>query len=220
MSIQDEVNRNYDEFKKLLPSLLPLHRDRFALMKDGKILSFFSTMDDARTAATQFIPIKYIRFNKLATFPSTLDSIQVPSLSINYIPAVGPLLQVIVLAPSAGTQPTIPPPSFMALIDTGASHTAITSKVINQLNLNPIGKQPVGGVHGMQPTNLYSFQVGIPFPTGPVTAGGLVNANVVAFPVSGTEFISGGNFDVLLGRDVICQGVFTLSFDGHAILSI
>jgi predicted aspartyl protease len=53
----------------------------------------------------------------------------------------------------------------MALIDTGASSTCLTAKVINQVGLSPIGKQPVGGVHGQRPTNIYNFQVGIPFPT-------------------------------------------------------
>jgi len=53
---QAEVDRNFEEFKKLLPSLLPVHRDRFALMKDGKILAFFSTVQDAAQAAEISIP--------------------------------------------------------------------------------------------------------------------------------------------------------------------
>lgn len=114
----------------------------------------------------------------------------------------------------------VPPTTFMALIDTGASHTSLTAKVVSHLGLTPISKRPVGGVHGQQPTNIYHFQVGIPFPTGPINASGTISVKLIAFNVSGSEFVSAGNFDVLLGRDVICQGVFSMSLDGHAIFSI
>jgi hypothetical protein len=109
----------------------------------------------------------------------------------------------------------------MALIDSGASHTAISPKVVQDLSLTPIGKQPVGGVHGNQPTNLYQFQVGVVFPQSQLPSG-LVNVNMVIFAVTGSEFIppNPGVFDVLLGRDVICRGHFSMSFDGHAILSL
>jgi hypothetical protein len=48
----------------------------------------------------------------------------------------------------------------------------------------------------------------------------VVSANIFQFAVMGSEFISAGNFDVLLGRDVLCLGVFCTSFDGHAVFSI
>ena len=53
--IQAEVDRNYEEFQKMLPGLLPVFRDKFALMKDGKILGYFSTAQDAAQAAQTFI---------------------------------------------------------------------------------------------------------------------------------------------------------------------
>jgi hypothetical protein len=53
---QEEVDRNYEEFLKLLPSLLTTHRDKFALMKGGKILGFYSTANDAAVAGETFIP--------------------------------------------------------------------------------------------------------------------------------------------------------------------
>jgi hypothetical protein len=107
----------------------------------------------------------------------------------------------------------------MALIDTGASHTAITQKVINALNLNPVGKQPVGGLHGAKPTTLYQFTVCLIFPQSQL-ATGVMQAQVTPFDVTGPEFISGGAFDVLLGRDILCRGHFSMSFDGHAMFSI
>jgi hypothetical protein len=53
---QAEVDRNYEEFRKMLPTLLATQRDKFALMKDGKILGFYSTAGDAAQAAQTFIP--------------------------------------------------------------------------------------------------------------------------------------------------------------------
>lgn len=52
---QTEVDRNYEEFRKVLPNLLVTHRDKYALMKDGKILGYYSTAEDAAVAAQTFI---------------------------------------------------------------------------------------------------------------------------------------------------------------------
>jgi hypothetical protein len=48
---QEEVDRNYEEFRKMLPNLLATHRDKFALMKGAKILGYYSTAQDAAQAA-------------------------------------------------------------------------------------------------------------------------------------------------------------------------
>lgn len=48
---QDEVDRNFDEFQKLLPTLLATHLNQFALMRDGKIVAFYTTARDARATA-------------------------------------------------------------------------------------------------------------------------------------------------------------------------
>jgi hypothetical protein len=150
-----------------------------------------------------------------------------PSLSINFNPAVGPLLQLTVFPPGykppgAGQSSPSSPVNivqYMALIDTGASHTSISKKVITALNLNPSGKQPVSGLHGPQPTKLYQFQIGLIFPQSQA-ATGAISAQLSLTPVIGPEFIPPGGFDVLLGRDVICRGHFSMSFDGHATLSL
>lgn len=52
---QEEVDRNYEEFLRMLPGLLVQHRGQHALMKDGKILGFYSTPQDASSAAETFI---------------------------------------------------------------------------------------------------------------------------------------------------------------------
>jgi hypothetical protein len=53
---QQEVDRNYEEFQKMLPNLLATYRDKYALMKDRNILGYYSTAQDAAVAAQAFIP--------------------------------------------------------------------------------------------------------------------------------------------------------------------
>ncbi|MDA8051032.1 MAG: hypothetical protein M0002_13700 [Rhodospirillales bacterium] len=52
---QQEVDRNYDAFRKLLPTILPKYQGKYALMKDGKVLGYFSSAEDARVSAVAFI---------------------------------------------------------------------------------------------------------------------------------------------------------------------
>jgi hypothetical protein len=108
---------------------------------------------------------------------------------------------------------------YNALIDTGASCTCITNKIINDVGLTPAGKQSVGGVHGKKVVNQYQFQVALLFPQAQA-ASGTVTANAMAIPVTGVEFDSPGGFDVLLGRDVICRGILHISWDGHGTCAL
>jgi predicted aspartyl protease len=150
-----------------------------------------------------------------------------PSLAFQYNPSVGPLIQLAIWP--AGFNPNQQPAGLInspvsvtfynALIDTGASCTCITPKVVTDVGLTPVGKQSVGGVHGKKIVNQYQFQVALVFPQSQA-ATGLVNANAMAISVTGVEFDSPGGFDVLLGRDIICRGLFHLSFDGHGTLSL
>lgn len=50
---------------RLLPGILTAHKDRFALMKDGKILGYYSSSMDARSAADAFIPDKLYSIQKV-----------------------------------------------------------------------------------------------------------------------------------------------------------
>jgi hypothetical protein len=54
-AIIEEVDRNYEAFQKLLPTIDLTNREKFALMKDQRILGFYSTAEDARTAGATFI---------------------------------------------------------------------------------------------------------------------------------------------------------------------
>jgi hypothetical protein len=42
-----EVDRNYDAFTRALGSIMPAHRDQFALMRDGAIIAYFDKPGDA-----------------------------------------------------------------------------------------------------------------------------------------------------------------------------
>lgn len=148
-----------------------------------------------------------------------------PCISIPYHPNLGPLIQVAVLPASTGTDGSALPsdyqPKFyMALADTGASNTCVSSKVVTDLGLPPMGKRPVAGVHGSIPVNSYQFNIGIYF-TQRAEASGSVSGQMFVTPVFGTEFVNADTaFDVLLGRDVLCRGMMSLSFDGRFTLCL
>lgn len=53
---KQEVDRNYDAFVRVLATLLPEHRDQFALMRDGKIVGFFVKPGEANRAGVERFP--------------------------------------------------------------------------------------------------------------------------------------------------------------------
>jgi hypothetical protein len=52
----EEVDRNYEAFKKVLGSLLAEHRDQLALMRDERIVGFFDTPREALEAGHERFP--------------------------------------------------------------------------------------------------------------------------------------------------------------------
>lgn len=95
----------------------------------------------------------------------------------------------------------VPPPvEIMALIDTGASGTAVKPEVIRQLQLVPRGvaqiATPSSSAH---PCNV--FDVSLTFPHG-----------VVAPLIAVMEVpLEGQRIQGLIGRDVLAQGIFIYS---------
>lgn len=51
-----EVDRNYDAFVRILATLLRTHRDEFALMRDGKVVDFFTKPGEANRAGVERFP--------------------------------------------------------------------------------------------------------------------------------------------------------------------
>jgi len=53
--IREQVDKNFEAFQALLPTILPIYQDKFALMKDGEVVGFYSTLEDAYMTANQFL---------------------------------------------------------------------------------------------------------------------------------------------------------------------
>jgi len=96
-----------------------------------------------------------------------------------------------------------PPEEIQALVDTGASITAINIPVAQRLGLPTTGSIQIGGATGVADQPLYAALFRIPDPFvewDPMTVAG---AN-----------LSGTPFDILIGRNVLCN--MTLSYDGKS----
>ena len=104
---------------------------------------------------------------------------------------------------------------YNALIDTGATSTAITARVVSEVGLSPIGKRDMISASHVTSTNNYLFQLGIPSLSQQPT--GQVAGSITLFEgINGIEFNAGpAAFDILVGMDVIRKGALTVSFDGH-----
>jgi len=108
---------------------------------------------------------------------------------------------------------------YRALLDTGASSTCISQRVVDEIELSPTGKTMLIGATGRQEVDQYSFGVGL-LVSQEAQPSGDVRSQINVRPTIGTLFQNdAGAFDVLLGRDILCSGVFTISFDGHFTLS-
>ena len=141
-----------------------------------------------------------------------------PCIAGSFNPRVGPTLQVAVvgvdLAQSAASAATLH--TFNALIDTGASSTCVSQKVVTDVGLAPTGKVRMASATGMSSVDQFAFGVGFILPNAQEpTMGGLLVKQVSGCLFENNE----AAIDVLLGRDVICRGAFHLSFDGHFTLS-
>lgn len=132
-----------------------------------------------------------------------------PCLSGTYQPGIGPLINLGVAKPGTfvPNQPIKALTTFPALIDTGASATCISPNVAQTVGLQPIGKRPMVSATHAVPVNIYLVDLILPF-------------GAAGFVVSGAqvmEFVplGGSPFQILVGRDLICRGTLTMSFDGH-----
>jgi hypothetical protein len=138
-----------------------------------------------------------------------------PCLSGQFNPNVGILLNIVVLPPGLfgpGTPISSPVTAFPALIDTGASITCISPQVVQALGLQSMGMQPVISATQTIPVHVYLVDLLFPFGTA-----GLLQAGITVM-----EFAASPNslFQMLLGRDVLCRGILTMSFDGHYTFSL
>ena len=138
-----------------------------------------------------------------------------PSLSGQCNPAVGPLIQMgvepagtLAAAPNRILQPVPANRLFAGLVDTGATTSCISAAVIAALGLTPSGMRQMGSA--TQPsvaTNTYVVDLAVVFPGFPWWFANMLVFEYTPAPNCGHQ--------VLMGRDIICQGAFTLHWDGH-----
>lgn len=103
---------------------------------------------------------------------------------------------------------------FRALVDTGSQTTCITRDVARALDLHPVGKIPIRGVAGISYHNYYLFNVGFPFSGSGQSGDAITALHVASQSVEGVEMTVGGEFDVLLGMDIIGLGSLKVDGDG------
>ncbi|WP_295051704.1 aspartyl protease family protein [uncultured Fibrobacter sp.] len=95
---------------------------------------------------------------------------------------------------------------FVALWDTGATNSAVTEKVAKALGLVPAGKTKVHGVNGLSEANFYVVEIILP--------------GNMHFVRNVTECKSAGDWDVLVGMDIMSFGDFSVSnFNGSTTFS-
>ena len=160
-----------------------------------------------------------------------------PSLSASFNPTIGPVLSLFITPPAVlhpqatqamrtGSHSPIAVHGANALIDTGASITSVTAQLAQSANLPLIGKRSFGTAGGVVAANIYLADIGIPFGALPAgVAGQTVTAQVASVAtlpnVTVMEFhCPSPHFNMLLGRDILCQGLLTLGFDGRYTFSI
>lgn len=130
-------------------------------------------------------------------------------------PKMGVGLQVIVAPPERsphGVDVSSSAVRRLALIDTGTTTTIITPQVVQELGLLPTGRmRSLVGTMQSGPVQTYCVTLVVPMNGD---AGVFPHLEVLAAP------LDAGLVQVLLGLDILCRGVFTMSYDGHFTFSL
>jgi hypothetical protein len=146
----------------------------------------------------------------------------VPHFTLQVSPS-GPIIDAIVgvsMARSAAlvaAGQAIPPAvQIRALLDTGASNTAIDPAVLNSLGLTPTGTVLVSTpTTGPAPQTVSQYDVGIMIP-GPTGGAPLLSQTL---PVIASSLFAAQGFHALIGRDILSQCVFMYNGNGFFTLA-
>ncbi|MGE3292318.1 MAG: hypothetical protein AB7O95_13140 [Geminicoccaceae bacterium] len=71
-SIQEEVDKNFVAFKRILPQLLESKRDMFALMRDEQVVEVYNTATDALRTGQRFYQDGVFSIQKITDEPEDL----------------------------------------------------------------------------------------------------------------------------------------------------
>jgi hypothetical protein len=130
-------------------------------------------------------------------------------------PKKGVEIEVIVTPPARVDQGVEVPSlavSRLALLDTGTTTTIIAPQVAQELGLQPTGRMR-GLVGTMQSGAVETYRITLVLPMHG-DAGVFSDLEVLEAP------LDDGPIQVLLGLDILCRGVLTLSYDGHFTFSL
>ena len=94
---------------------------------------------------------------------------------------------------------------FEGLLDTGVTNSCISSEVVRRLQLEPIGKRSIHTAAGESVVNNYSVSVVVFLESDPAT--------VLCQHVNAAEFTPSPGLDVLIGLDIISQGILVVTRD-------
>lgn len=117
-----------------------------------------------------------------------------------------------IIVPGVTPTPWVPSSTvstLRGLIDTGAGGTCITRSAARAMGLRPRGKKGVGGVSSIEVHNRYRFVLGALYEDRGERGYFWFDE------VNGVDFRDNGDFDVLIGMDVIGQGDLTIRRDGR-----
>ena len=104
--------------------------------------------------------------------------------------------------------------AFTALLDTGAQHTCISQKVVDELALSPAGDAPIQGVGGEIVVSKYMIAVAIPITDDQHTLARRIT------PLKASLLTADFGADVLLGMDVIPSLHFSIHTGDHFTICI
>ena len=105
---------------------------------------------------------------------------------------------------------------YDALIDTGATATCISQKVVDEVGLRSMGKCQMISASHVADVNEYVFVIGRPLEFARPADRGAESGFAIFENVSGLEFApSGAPIEILIGMDIVQQGSLKLDFDGH-----
>lgn len=103
---------------------------------------------------------------------------------------------------------------YKGLIDTGASRTCISHRLVDLYRFAPTGDATMAHAWGKNHAYTYLFNLFIPTRVEADHHGSVVG-DVSMFTLEGLSFKASSDFDLLIGRDFIGRGCLTMNFDGH-----
>ena len=71
-----EVDANYEAFVRLLPTIIDRHRGQYVLMKNKRILDYFSSAIEAWTAGELMVQDKLFSIQEVTDVPVDLGALQ------------------------------------------------------------------------------------------------------------------------------------------------